>query len=166
MIFPLSNPTHKAECTFEDAVRFTRKRRRSVTGSPFEPMTHDGSTGAVPGAGEQRGVFPALGHAAVLAGAREISDDVFLAGRRRSPSTAEKELRRRKLFPDFDAIQETSAALTAMVCEKLEPKCAGPETAGGHGLARARGERVLPAAGGSRDAREAVTTRRRMVRDE
>ena len=57
----------------------------------------------------------------MLAGAREISDDVFLAAAESlAVMTTEKELRAGKLFPDFDAIQETSAALTAMVCEKLE----------------------------------------------
>ena len=120
VIFPLSNPTHKAECTFEDAVRFTNGNIAFASGSPFEPMTHDGST-RYPAQANNAYVFPALGHAAVLAGAREISDDVFLAAAESlAVMTTEKELRAGKLFPDFDAIQETSAALTAMVCEKLE----------------------------------------------
>jgi malate dehydrogenase (oxaloacetate-decarboxylating)(NADP+) len=120
VIFPLSNPTHKAECTFEDAVRFTNGNVAFASGSPFEPMTHDGST-RYPAQANNAYVFPALGHAAVLAGAREISDDVFLAAAESlAVMTTEKELRAGKLFPDFDAIQETSAALTAMVCEKLE----------------------------------------------
>jgi malate dehydrogenase (oxaloacetate-decarboxylating)(NADP+) len=120
VIFPLSNPTHKAECTFEDAVRFTNGNVAFASGSPFEPMTHDGST-RYPAQANNAYVFPALGHAAVLADAREISDDVFLAAAESlAVMTTEKELRAGKLFPDFDAIQETSAALTAMVCEKLE----------------------------------------------
>ena len=120
VIFPLSNPTHKAECTFEDAVRFTNGNVAFASGSPFEPMTHDGST-RYPAQANNAYVFPALGHAAVLAGAREISDDVFLAAAESlAVMTTEKELRAGKLFPDFDAIQETSAALTAMVCEKIE----------------------------------------------
>ena len=120
VVMPLSNPTHKAECTFEDAVRRTDGKVAFASGSPFEKMTFGGET-LYPAQANNAYVFPALGHAAVLADAREISDDVFLAAAESlAVMTSEEELRAGKLFPDFDAIQETSAALTAMVCEKLE----------------------------------------------
>ena len=145
-------------------MRWTNGNVAFASGSPFEPMTHDGST-RYPAQANNAYVFPALGHAAVLAGAREMSDDVFLAAAESlAVMTTEKELRAGKLFPDFDAIQDIRRAHGDGVRED-RAKWAGPETAGGHGLARARGERVLPAAGGSRDAREALTTRRRMVRE-
>jgi malate dehydrogenase (oxaloacetate-decarboxylating)(NADP+) len=76
-------------------------------------------------------VFPALGHAAVLADAKEISDDVFLAAAESlAVMTSEEELSSGKLFPDFDAIQETSKTLTAMVCEKLEANGQGRKPPG------------------------------------
>lgn len=130
VVMPLSNPTRNAECTFEDAVRCTDGNVAFASGSPFEKMTFNGTT-LYPAQANNAYVFPALGHAAVLAGAREISDDVFLsAAESLAVMTSEDELRAGKLFPDFDAIQETSAALTAMVCEKLEQNGQGRKPPG------------------------------------
>ena len=76
-------------------------------------------------------VFPALGHAAVLAGAREVSDDAFLAAAEAlSAMTTEAELAAGKLFPDFDSIREVSHDLTARVCELMERDGQGVKPAG------------------------------------
>jgi malate dehydrogenase (oxaloacetate-decarboxylating)(NADP+) len=122
---PLSNPTHKAECTFLDAITHTDGNVAFASGSPFEPISFGGKT-LYPAQANNAYVFPALGHAAVLADAKEISDDVFLAAAESlAVMTSEEELSSGKLFPDFDAIQETSKTLTAMVCEKLEQTVRG-----------------------------------------
>jgi malate dehydrogenase (oxaloacetate-decarboxylating)(NADP+) len=121
IIMPLSNPTSKAECTFADAAAHTGGRLAFASGSPFEKLDFQKNQTLYPAQANNAYVFPALGHAAVLANAREISDDVFLAvAESLSTMTSMDELRVGKLFPDFDSIQETSATLTAMVCEKLE----------------------------------------------
>jgi malate dehydrogenase (oxaloacetate-decarboxylating)(NADP+) len=127
---PLSNPTHKAECTFADAITHTDGNVAFASGSPFEPISFGGST-LYPAQANNAYVFPALGHAAVLADAKEISDDVFLAAAESlAVMTSEEELSSGKLFPDFDAIQETSKTLTAMVCEKLEQNGQGRKPPG------------------------------------
>ena len=130
VIMPLSNPTSKAECTFEQAVRWTDGRVVFASGSPFPSYAHEGKT-LYPAQANNAYVFPALGHAAVLAGAREVSDDVFLAAAESlATMTTEEELASGKLFPDFDSIQEVSAELTARVCEKLESDGVGAKPAG------------------------------------
>ena len=130
MIMPLSNPTSKAECTFEQAVRWTNGRVVFASGSPFPSYAHEGTT-LYPAQANNAYVFPALGHAAVLAGARKVSDDVFLAAAESlATMTTEEELASGKLFPDFDSIQKVSAELTARVCEKLESDGVGAKPAG------------------------------------
>jgi malate dehydrogenase (oxaloacetate-decarboxylating)(NADP+) len=130
IVMPLSNPTHKAECTFADAIKHTDGNVAFASGSPFEPISFGGKT-LYPAQANNAYVFPALGHAAVLADAKEISDDVFLAAAESlAVMTSEEELSSGKLFPDFDAIQETSKTLTAMVCEKLEQNGQGRKPPG------------------------------------
>ena len=83
IIMPLSNPTHLSECTFEDAVRWTEGRVVFASGSPFPPTTmdsaRDGKTRTLyPAQANNAYVFPAVGRAAVLAGAGSVTDDDFL----------------------------------------------------------------------------------------
>ena len=93
-------------------------------------MTYRGKT-LHPAQANNAYVFPALGHAAVLAGAREVSDDAFLAAAEAlSAMTTEAELAAGKLFPDFDSIREVSHDLTARVCELMERDGQGVKPAG------------------------------------
>lgn len=73
IVFPLSNPTSKSECTFEAAVAATGGRVLFASGSPFGPVAAPGSGRMLhPAQANNAYIFPAVGHAAVLAHCREI----------------------------------------------------------------------------------------------
>ncbi|EEH53350.1 NADP-me, partial [Micromonas pusilla CCMP1545] len=132
VIMPLSNPTPLAECTFEQAVSWTNGEVVFASGSPFPPLRRAGGETLYPAQANNAYVFPALGHAAVLSNAREVSDDAFLdcAYELASMSTAEC-VATGKLFPDFDSIRDVSKKLVASVAAKMEARGETRERVGG-----------------------------------
>ena len=81
VIFPLSNPTDRAEATPHDLLEWTEGHAVIGTGSPFPPVQRDGHTFRIDQTNNAY-VYPGIGLGAIAAKAQRISDGMFLAAAR------------------------------------------------------------------------------------
>jgi malate dehydrogenase (oxaloacetate-decarboxylating)(NADP+) len=117
IVFALSNPTSKAECTAEQAYTWTGGRAVFASGSPFDPVTVNGKT-LVPGQGNNAYVFPGVGLGAILCGAKLVTDEMFFASARAlADLVSEEDLEQGLIYPPLSEIREVSAAIALAVVE-------------------------------------------------
>jgi malate dehydrogenase (oxaloacetate-decarboxylating) len=81
IIFPLSNPTSKAEAVPADLLRWTQGRALVATGSPFAPVA-DGGRAVTIAQCNNVYIFPAIGLALSACKATRVTDGMLLAAAR------------------------------------------------------------------------------------
>jgi malate dehydrogenase (oxaloacetate-decarboxylating)(NADP+) len=117
VLFALSNPTSRAECTAEQAYQWSRGQAVFVSGSPFGAVSYDGREFR-PGQGNNAYVFPGIGLGAVACRARRIPDDFFLAAARALAGlVTKKDLENGTLYPPLRDIRQISLAIAVSVAE-------------------------------------------------
>ena len=117
IVFALSNPTSKAECSAEEAYRGTKGRALFACGSPFAPVNHEGKT-YVPRQGNNSYIFPGVGLGAIGSRTRHITDEMFMvAAHTLAQLVTESDLAQGSLYPALPRIREVSAHIAAAVAE-------------------------------------------------
>jgi len=117
IIFSLSNPTSKTECTPLEAYTWTGGRAIFASGSPFDPVTIHGKT-FVPAQGNNVYIFPGVGLGVVASGAKRVTDEMFLvAARILARQVSYADLAQGRLYPPLQKIRAISLAIATEVAE-------------------------------------------------
>ncbi|PNS14353.1 NAD-dependent malic enzyme, mitochondrial [Sphaceloma murrayae] len=115
IIFPLSNPSSKSECTFEEAVKYTQGRCLFASGSPF-PTLHYGGKDLTPGQGNNVYVFPGIGLGAILCKAVNVTQEmIYASAEALSTSLTQEERDNDWLYPGIERIRDVSVVVTCGV---------------------------------------------------
>ncbi len=117
IIFPLSNPTDKAECTPEQAYTWTKGKALVACGVQFPDATVDGKT-YHPGQANNFYIFPAIGLAVYATRPKRITDRMFIeAAKATADQVGQDDRDRGMLYPKQSNILETEVTTAARVAE-------------------------------------------------
>ncbi|MGH2669688.1 MAG: malic enzyme-like NAD(P)-binding protein, partial [bacterium] len=145
VIFALSNPTSKSECTAEEAYTWSNGRAIFASGSPFAPVTFGGKR-FVPGQGNNAYVFPGVGLGAAVCGARAITEEMFAeAAKALAREVTAADLEPGCIYPPLKKIRQVSAAIAAAVAEVAYRRDLATRPRPGDLLAHVRSQQFEPA---------------------
>ncbi|WP_341315365.1 NAD-dependent malic enzyme [Paraburkholderia sp. IMGN_8] len=120
VVFPLSNPTSRSEATPEQLMAWSEGRALIGTGSPFPPLHWNGSTRKVNQTNNSY-VFPGVGLGVLAAGARRITDAMFMVAGKTvaamSPTVRDKE---GLLLPPVTDLRRVAVAVAKAVARQAQ----------------------------------------------
>jgi malate dehydrogenase (oxaloacetate-decarboxylating)(NADP+) len=122
IIFALSNPTDKAECSAEQAYTWSKGKALFAAGVQFPEVTIKGKT-FHPGQANNFYIYPALGLATYVARPRRITDECFIVAAQASADQVGPELRARgMLFPSQSQILEMEVSTATRIAQFMFEK--------------------------------------------
>ena len=129
IIFPLSNPTSRAEATPQDLLSWTKGRALIATGSPFSSVSYNRQKFSISQCNNVY-IFPAVGLALVACGASRVTDNMLIAAAEvlGSLSPAIKDARE-PLLPRVRDVRKVAAHIAfAVACAAIQDGVAPAQT--------------------------------------
>ena len=118
IIMPMSNPTDKAECTPEQAYKWTDGKAVVATGSPFKPVEYKGKV-YIPSQCNNMYIFPGVGLAASISGITNITNKMlYLAAKACTDTMTMEERDEGRTFPKLNRIREVSRNVAVAIIEE------------------------------------------------
>lgn len=118
VIFALSNPTSRAECTAEQAYTWSEGRAIFSSGSPFSAFVYEGKMHR-PGQGNNAYIFPGVGLGAISAQLTHLPEILFLkAAQALAEFVSEEDLSEGALYPRLSEIRAVSEAIARAVAHE------------------------------------------------
>jgi malate dehydrogenase (oxaloacetate-decarboxylating)(NADP+) len=115
IVFAMSNPTSRAECTAEEAYRATGGRVVFASGSPFGPVEWNGRPHAIAQANNAY-IFPGLGLGVVACRIRRVTEAMFLAAADAlAAATTSAELEQGVVYPAISRMRDVSVQVAESV---------------------------------------------------
>ncbi|MEP7180729.1 MAG: NAD-dependent malic enzyme [Betaproteobacteria bacterium] len=115
IVFALSNPTSKSECTAAQAYEWSGGRALFASGSPFDPVTIGGRT-FVPRQGNNSYIFPGVGLGAIATRATRVTDEMFMAAvHALADQVSAADLAQGSLYPPLARVRDVSAHIATAV---------------------------------------------------
>jgi malate dehydrogenase (oxaloacetate-decarboxylating)(NADP+) len=119
LIFPLSNPTSKAECTAEDAYKWTNGKLVFASGSPFDDV-HLNDRAYKISQGNNSYIFPGVALAVISVGARRVPNHLFLiAAKALAEQVTDEIAAEGRIYPPLETIRQVSLGIAVEVAREI-----------------------------------------------
>ncbi|EGQ9595447.1 NAD-dependent malic enzyme [Vibrio parahaemolyticus] len=118
IVFPLSNPTSRVEATPNDIIRWTNGEALVATGSPFDPVVHEGHTYPIAQCNNSY-IFPGIGLGVLAVNAKRVTDEMLMESSRALATCSPLAINGRgALLPPLEEIHLVSKKIAFAVAKK------------------------------------------------
>jgi len=119
IIFALSNPTEKAECSPDEAYKWSRGKAIYAAGVQFAPVQYEGKT-FLPGQANNFYIFPAVGLAIYVTNAKRVTDEMFIeAAKATADQVSDQQREMGLMFPPQSDVLESEIRTAERVAKVI-----------------------------------------------